>query len=71
MHRVPPSVWVALRNQGLDNNSLRGIAKIMPCTDIFESCANSEITPEEAADIMMMQRESDYWIVRFLDSILC
>ncbi len=42
----------------------RKLAKQLGTMTIFEACAHNEITSEQAADIMILQRESDYWIVR-------
>lgn len=42
----------------------RQLAKTIPNIQIFESVRRGEITPEQGAEIMMLQNESEYWIVR-------
>lgn len=48
---------------------MRIVAKDIPTWIIFEACVAREITPEEAALIMELQDESDYWIIRTLSSL--
>lgn len=66
---VSPEFLIALRNNSLRRDALRNIVKGIPTTAIFEACCRGEITSAEAADIIMLQRESNYWIVRFLKQL--
>ena len=42
----------------------RRLAKQLGTMAIFEASSRGEIASWQAAELMMLQRESDYWIVR-------
>lgn len=49
----------------------RRLAKQLSNISIFEACARREITSEQGAELLMLQRESDYWIVRVWVRLFC
>ena len=66
---VSPSFLSSLISNELDRDLLRILAKEIPKFVIYEACAKSEITPEEGVNILMLQRESNYWIIRQLHKL--
>lgn len=49
-----------------DRSIIRIVSKELQNFDIFEAVAHREITPEQGAELLILKRESNYWIVRFL-----
>lgn len=66
---VSPEFLIALRNQMLSHNLLRRLAKTIPILDVFESCSSGKISAEDGSLIMILQKESNYWIIRFISNI--
>lgn len=48
----------------------RRLAKQLSNMSIFEACARGELTSEQGTELLMLQRESDYWIVRLWKNLI-
>lgn len=62
---VKPEFLVALINQDVRRSVLRQLAAKMNAVDIFEAVHNTSITSAQGAEILMLQREAEPWVVRF------
>lgn len=67
---ISPDFLIALINSGSDRNLLRRLAKQIPTTVVFEACAANLVTPEGGAQILMLQKESNFWIIRQFQEFL-
>jgi hypothetical protein len=65
-----PKFICGLIDDGVGRNIIRSLIKEYPQMDIFEACARNEITPEQGAVLLMIQKESKYVVIRAIRKIL-
>jgi hypothetical protein len=65
-----PSFIYAPLCQGQDRKHIRALVKQVPQMEFFEACARGEITSSQAAELLMIRKESDNVLVRFLKRII-
>lgn len=63
---VSPSYLHQLVREGSNRNSIRNMVKKVPHLDIYESCRLGEISSVQGAELLMIRREPNSWLIRAL-----
>lgn len=66
---VSPDFIIELFENGMNVSTVRNLIKEVPPSNIFEYCAREKITPSQAAKLLEIRKQSDYFLIRVLQKI--
>jgi len=67
---TPQYLSETIRAKYISRKLARRLAKQLSNISIFEACARGKITSEQSAELLMLQRESEYWIIRLWKNLI-